>query len=208
MAVSDGDVLKVVLSVEAPDIVVAQNVWYYRLDDPVPDNPTNTQIINTLQTKFQAMATDIAAVLSDEYTWDVIKTDRIEWQVDHWETVENLGEKNVLVDGTAIQDAVPHGVAGLITAVTSRPQTRARKFLAGFGEGEFADSTLSGTLLTAMAALIVEWLTDATVTGSAVLEPVVVGQSGPSAGLIYALVAAAANGIGAYQRRRKPGVGS
>lgn len=208
MTVSDGDVLKVVLDIDCPDLVTANNVYYWQLDDSVPDNPTNSQIMTALDTKLTAMYQTIDQLVHSDYFFDEIKVDRIEWNVDVWETVENLGLQDIHVAGTSVAGSLPHGVAVTLTADTSRPQTRARKFLPGFAEGEFDNSTLSGTLLTALAAFATAWLASQTVVGSAALDPVVVGQQGDSAGLIYALVSAAANGISGYQRRRKPGVGA
>lgn len=208
MTVSDGDILKVVLDQTGPDTVICQNVYYFQLDDPVPDNPTNAQILNALDNEITALGNTVDQLIHSDYSWDEIKVDRIEWQTDHWETVENLGIKDISVAGTAVGGAAPHGVAVILTGNTSVPRTRARKFLAGFSEGEMANSTLSGTVLTALALFAAEWLTAETVTGSAELIPIVVGQSGPEAGVALALASIAANAITGYQRRRKPGVGS
>lgn len=208
MAVSDGDVLKVVLDISQPSAVVGQNVFYWQLDDPTPDNPSNAQIMTALDTKLTAMIGDIQTATADDYTYGDFIASKIEWITDKWVTVEDLGTGAVNVTGSSVNDSAPHGIAGTITAYTSRPQTRARKFLPGFSKLEYTDSTLSGTLLVALAAYVVEWLTNQAIVGSAELAPAVVGQSGPSAGLIYLLLSAAANGIAGYQRRRKPGVGS
>lgn len=208
MTVTDGDILKVVVSWECPAFVIAQNVFYWQLNDPTPDNPTNAQIITALDTELTAMYGDLQTALSTEYEVEDFKTDRVEWVVDKWETVENLGLNDLSIVGSNANDAVPHGVAAVITATTTRPQTRARKFLPGFGENLFEDSTLSGTILVALAAFITEWLNDRTVVGSAEIVPVVLGMVGASEGNIYPLLAAAANAISGYQRRRKPGVGS
>lgn len=208
MTVSDGDILKVVVSWECPSAVIAQNVWYWTLDDPTPESPTNGQIISTLDSELSAMYNDIQSALSTEYEVEDFKTDRIEWNVDTWETVENLGLNDLSIVGGNALDAVPHGVAAVITGTTTRPQTRARKFFPGFGENLFEDSTLQGTIITALSALVVEWLSGRTVVGAASLEPVVLGQSGASAGLVYLILEASINAISGYQRRRKPGVGS
>lgn len=208
MAVTDGEVLKVVTSITAPDSVICQNVFYWQLDDPVPNSPTNSAILSALDLKLTALYETVDQLIHSDYNVDEAKVDKVEWQTDHWETVENIGIVDVSVVGTSVAGAAPHGVAVTLTGNTTRPQTRARKFLPGFSEGEMANSTLSGTVLTALALFATEWLADELVGGSAYLVPAVVGQSGPSAGLIYLLASAAANAITGYQRRRKPGVGS
>lgn len=208
MAVNDGDVVKVVQTIEGPDLVICQNVYYWRLDDPTPDNPSAAQIVAALDTRLDDMYAKWDDGMTAAYEVGDFSVEKIAWDGEKWETVENVGTGDLNIVGLVGATAgVPHGVAATITAVTSRPQTRARKFLAGMSEGEAVDSTLSGTVLGYLAQFIISWLTDQVVTGSAELVPVVVGQSGPSAGLVYALLAAGASGIAGYQRRRKPGVG-
>lgn len=208
MAVTDGEVIKAVVTITGPTAGFAQNVFYWRLDDSVPDNPSNSQILSAVDTRLDDMYSKIDDGMATDYDVDDFVLSKIEWNVDHWETVENLGESTLAIAGVYVGDSVPHGVAGIVTAQTLRPQTRARKFLAGLGEVEIADSTLSGALLGWIAQFIISWLTNQAVVGSAELVPVVVGQSGPSAGLIYALISAGASALAGYQRRRKPGVGS
>ena len=208
MTVSDGDLLKVVVTILCPETVVAQNVFWYQLLDPIPDSPSNSLIMTTLNQELDAMYSDLQTALNDEYEVEEFKVDRVEWNVDVWETVESLGVDDLSIVGSNANDAVPHGVAAVLTGDTLRPQTRARKFIPGFGENLFEDSTLEGTIITALAAFIVEWLSNRTIVGSAELQASVAGMSGASAGLIYALTQVAVNGIAGYQRRRKPGVGS
>ena len=208
MAVNDGDILKVVQTIEGPDLVICQNVYYWQLSDPTPDNPSNAQIITALDTRLDDMYSRWDDAMTAAYEASDFTVERIAWDGSLWETVENVGAGDInLVGQAAVGVGAPHGVAATITAQTSRPQTRARKFLPGLAEGNITDSTLNGTILGYIAQFIVSWLTDQLVVGSAELIPVVVGQSGPSAGLVYLLLSAAANGISGYQRRRKPGVG-
>ena len=207
MAVNDGDLLKVVITFDAPNLVVMQNVHYWQLSDPTPDNPSNAQILTALDTRITTLAQQLDDRQSNAYEWSDISVERVEWNTDHWETVENIGDAVIGVTGLAGGDAVPHGVALTITGTTSRPQTRARKFLPGVGEADAEDSTWSGALLGAAANYVSQWLLDIPVVGAAELIPVVLGQSGPSAGIEYALLAGVISAIAGYQRRRKPGVG-
>lgn len=207
MAVNDGDVVKVVVTIDAPDVQIAQNVFYWRLDDPTPDNPSTAQIISALDVKMTALCDDIKGVMNTGYDFDEFTAEKVEWNGTYWETTENLGVQDLSISGTSATHAVPHAVAGVITGKTSRPQTRARKFIAGLLEPNVDDSTLESPIITALTAYAVEWLANQGIIGSAALVPVVLGQSGPSAGLIYALLTAAIAGVVGSQRSRKPGVG-
>lgn len=208
MAVTDGDVLKVVLSIAMPNLQVGANVYYWRLDDPVPDSPSAAQILSAINSKLTDMTNQIDQEISDEYNFDTATVEKVEWDGTKWETVENVGQTLIDIDGTQAPDAVPHGCAMVVTARTSRPQTRARKFLPGvYGTGT-EDSTLAGTVITALGNYGLAWLGAQSVVGSAELVPAVTSVSGPTAGTLFPLVLAIVSSIIGYQRRRKPGVGS
>lgn len=208
MTVVDGDLLRVTLSCTLPDLVVAQNVYYWQLYDPTPDNPTNAQISSAVDTKLTAMTNDFIQTIVDDAEFTNAEIDRIEWETDHWETKENLPTAVISLQGTETSQPGPNGVGPVLTATTERPQTRGRKFLPGLYETGATDNDLIGSVITALIAMGVEWATNAAVTGSAELVPAIAGQSGPSAGLIYPIVSIIVNTLLGYQRRRKPGVGS
>lgn len=208
MPLNDGEVCKVVKTILMPSLVLGQNVYYWRLDDPVPDNPSDAQIISALDTKLTDMCNQVDQLMSNEYSFGSFSAERVTWDGSKWETTSNLGEAVLNILGTLVADAMPHGVAAVVAAQTTRPQTRARKFLAGLTDTNAEDSTWSGAVMTALALYALAWIGSQAVVGSAELVPVVLGQSGPSAGIIYPLISAAASSIAGYQRRRKPGVGS
>lgn len=207
MAVSDGDVIKVVQEITMPDAQIGANVFYWQMDDPTPDNPSTAQILTALVTRLQALYGAVDQDISTAYSFTTFTAERIEWDGTKWETVENLGEGLTDEDGENVTGALPHGCAGVLTASTSRPQTRARKFIPGIYQSGATGSTWVAGVLTSLGNFGTAWLTDQAVVGSAVLTPVVVSVAGPTAGAIFALVTATVAGISGYQRRRKPGVG-
>lgn len=208
MTVQDGDVIRVTLNATMPDLVVAQNVYYWQLDDPVPDSPTNDQIRAAIDAKLTAMIGDIQSIVVNDVEFTNAEIDRVEWETDHWETKENLPTAVISTVGTETTDMIPSGCAAVLTADTSRPQTRGRKFLPGFYEAGATDNDWIASVQTALTAFAVEWALNRLVTGSAELVPAVLGMSGASAGLIYPIAAIIVNSLVGYQRRRKPGVGS
>lgn len=207
MAVSDGDVIKVVQEILMPLSVEGANVYYWQLDDPTPDNPSTAQILSALLTRLQALYGAIDQNIVTDYEFPVFTAERVEWDGTKWETVENLGEGLTNEAGEAVTNAVPHGVAAVVTATTSRPQTRARKFLPGFQNIDVVDSEWAAGALTALSNFSTAWMTDQAVVGNAFLVPVVTSVAGPTAGTVFALVTGIVAGISGYQRRRKPGVG-
>lgn len=208
MAVTDGDVMRCTVSITLPNAVVAQNVYYYQLDDEFGVAPSNAAIGAAIDTQLTNLYQAIEAVMVTGAEATHVEIDKIVWDGAGWETVENLDQRLIGVSGTEVTDMVPHGVAPVITAGTSRPQTRARKFIAGVAEDLMTDSDLGGTALAALADFAAEWISSYVVSGTADIVPVVVGQSGASAGLVYLLINWVVRSIVGYQRRRKPGVGS
>ena len=174
MTVSHEDILRVTLVWDLPGTVVGNNVFYWKFDDPQADEPTDSAIITSLVTKVSAMVTDIQSHLSTDITADDIEVDKIAWNVDKWEVTENIGEGLIDITGTNTTDAIPHGVAALVTAKTAKPKTRARKFFPGIAENEVTDSTLSSTLLASLANLAAEWLSEVAPSTNSELIPIVI----------------------------------
>ena len=208
MPLADGDVLRVAVNISLPDNVVAQNVFYYEVNDPTPDNPSDSQVLTAIDSELTALYTDIEDAMTDDVTVLDADVEKIEWETDHWETKDNIGIVTLAIVGDSTGEMVPHGVAATVTANTSRPQTRARKFFPGFSEAFVSESDWTGSAITWLTNAAAEWISNRGITGAAELIPIVVGMSGDSAGLIYPLLGVVINSIAGYQRRRKPGVGS
>lgn len=201
---SDGDIYKVLLEIEMPNVQLGANVFYWRLDDPEAVEPSKESVTNAIEAHLETMYQEIDQLISDEYTFSDAYIDRIAWDGAKWETVEDMGSEVINITGTETGDACPHGVACVVTADTPKPKTRARKFIPGVIETAFTDSSLNASLVTALVAWAARWLTDKVVTGSAKLVPGVVTKLGTWEPIILAAV----NAIAGYQRRRKPGVGA
>jgi len=191
-----------------PDGVEAENVWGYALADPAPDNPSNADILAAISARQTAYLAYLSPWLADVVTVTYTQVDRVEWNVDFWETVEHLGTIAHNVTGSEVTEMLPHGVAAVITAYTSHPRVRCRKFFPGLAEGDCSGSTLLPALQTDLTSMAALWLTGIVVTGAAKLYAQALSVSGAYAGTVSPLVAAAISPIMGYQRRRKPGVGS
>jgi hypothetical protein len=206
MPVTDGNVLKVVVSIDAPDSVECLNVYWYQLSDPTPDNPTDAQIISALDAEMTTVYEGWDDEMASTYTVDTMSVDRMAWNATDliWEVVEHIGESLLDIDGLGISDAVPHGVAAVITFPTDDPKRRGRKFFPGMAEDGVTSSTLIGAVQTVLAAIGTAIINDVNVLGSAELIAGIASDYGQFIPLALAVV----NTIAGYQRRRKPGVGT
>lgn len=207
MAVNDGDILRVVLEITMPQTQIGANVFYWELSDPTPDNPSDAQILAAIDTRLDAMYSELQTITNNGYAYGDFEVEVISWDGTKWVTDANVGVGDINITGSSATSAVQHGVASVITCDTVVPKTRARKFFPGFARTEITDSILSGTALVALAAFATDWLTDQTVIGSAELIPIVISLGALTEGNAYPLLLAASNAIAGYQRRRKPGVG-
>lgn len=201
------DTCKVGLYVTLPDVVTAMNVYCFTLFDLAGDNPTNAQVLTAIDSKLEQCYLDLQTYMKSGVEAGDFYADRVAWDGEKWETIENLGEGIVGVIGNSAADLAPHGVAPVVTFNTSRPQTRGRKFLPGIVETSFQGSTPTSAFLTALGDFALELLTPIAVVGTAYLASSVLGTSGGSAGIVYTLLEAVINDWVGYQRRRKPGVG-
>lgn len=206
MPVSDGEILKVVVVVDMPDTVIANNVYHYRLDDPTPDNPTDAQILTALDAEMTAIYELWDDEMHSGTNINKLVCDKVEWNAvdDVWETVEHIGEALLDIDGLGISNPCPHQVACNITFNTSDPRRQGRKFFMSPSEDGLDGSDVTAAVLTVLGNMASEILSDRAVTGSAEL----VAGIPTNLGTFLPLAIAAVNSIAATQRRRKPGVGT
>lgn len=206
MPVVDGDILKCVVFIDAPDAVIMNNVYHYALNDPTPDNPTYAQILSAVDIELSKVYNLWDDEMSTEYDVDRVEVDRVVWNAvdSYWEVAETIGSVVMGIPGLGISDACPHGCAANITFNTADPKRRARKFFPGISEDGIEDSTFSAGLLTVLANMGAEILSNQVVTGSADIVAGIPTNLGTWLPLAIALV----NTYSAYQRRRKPGVGT
>lgn len=206
MTVVDGDVLKLTVFIDGPDSVIMNNVYHYQLSDPAADLPTDAQVLTALDNEMTEIYGSWDDEMSDDYDIDRGEVARVEWDAVNsvWEIVEDIGSFLITIAGLGISTSVPHGVAANITFPTDKPKARGRKFFPGASNDGITDSDWTGAVLGVLATMGASILSDRDVVGTAVLVPVVASITG----LPEPLILASVNAISAYQRRRKPGVGT
>lgn len=202
MVVQQGTILKAVSTMDMPENVKAQNVWYYKL---VGVNPISDEdALDAIQTGVEAFFTDLIAAISSSCTLDDIIVHEWEWDVEEgWQTGRFVGVRVISVTFTGTLQMLPHAVAAVITAFTEAVKRRSRKSVAGMTEDTQQDSIWSGTALTALALAAIQWLSNLVILGSDQLEPGLGGSDGGWWPFLSALVSA----IAGSQRQRKPGIG-
>jgi hypothetical protein len=202
MSISDGTVLKIVVSMLMPDSVIAQNIFYSVVAD-LATSDDEEDVVTDLVTWVETMYANLNSFVADAVVGSDIKVYEYDDNDLDWDEVGT----DTWADGFAnTDDMLPHGCAALAHARTFDPDTQAGKYVPGFSEVACLDSDLTGAAVTAMANYCDDWVTAfvGTETG---------GTFGPgvwsTADAVFKLFIGTyvVNSVVSYQRRRKPGVG-
>lgn len=109
--------------------------------------------------------------------------------------------------GDVIGDNAAAAVAGLLVAYTAAPKTRGRKFIPGMAQPRLVNGVWNATTLAQLVILAAEYIADVAVgaTGATLVAGV---RATVSEAFVAFNNAVTVTDVPAYQRRRKPNVGS
>lgn len=201
MTIQNNEELKVVQEINMPDSVVAVNVFYFRTAFSVAQQEAD--ILDSLETWIEALFTTLLAEVSDLLTLGDMTMYSYDTVAMQW---DNEGTRTPSVTFANTSEMLPHGVSALVRAYTVNARIIARKYLAGFGETSQADGTWIATTLTHLADFGAAWDDVEVISSGNELRPAVFSTKFGSAWLLSGTEVVLADP--AYQRRRRPGVGS
>jgi len=118
----------------------------------------------------------------------------------------DLGNAVQNIPGTSIADMSPSAVAGYIQADTIRAKVKGRKYVPGVNETAVVNGLFEGSWLALLLLLLDEYLLPITLPGGGTLKPGVLRRV--AAAFEFFISAGGVVDVPAYQRRRKPNVGS
>jgi len=203
MAVKEDDVLRVVLEYAIPASSQVLNVFYFIVvGNPPSDEAVLTDLLEWAQTVWGDAWADIASSQADITGMTVDVLDPVTGDV-----LENVGTPTIAVTGTVADQVNAAAVAGYIKGDTQFPKTRGSKYVPGIGEALTETGLFNSTAVTGLLALLDIYLTVyAGVESGVDFRPGVISRA------LAAWVAFQGGGsttdVPAYQRRRKPNVGS
>jgi hypothetical protein len=205
MTIANGEVLKAVVTSNLPDLVDAQNVFYWLVTTTGIDI-TEAVALSAIASVVQAMWAELVEVVNENVTLDSIPVHVIEYDETEGEWITNryIGETVAAFTPTALADLAPHAVAPYLSVATDIVKVIAKKKLAGFVETNFTASTLTSGCEDAIEAFGDEWLTTLNVGTGQSLVPV---TASTKTGNAEELIAYQVSDITGTQRTRKPGVG-
>lgn len=198
MAVQTGDVIEAVAGMEFNQAEDVMNVFQFQyLGIPALDE---ADVLDDIVEILETVYTTVVAILAVITVFKDIRATNITQSV-------ILGTTNwpTLVDGSAVGDTTPPGVAGLVNFATDVPRVAPRKYI-----GVMTESNVAATGLFAVAATNALSAFGAALLG--VLSPTTgtyrYGYLSPKTGVFESVVSAVVTNVPAYQRRRKQGRGS
>nr|CRY96614.1 hypothetical protein [uncultured prokaryote] len=198
--INAGDILRLVLTLNMPYGTVAQNIFAYTvisLSDPDSSNVANDFVARMLA--IYAHVTPAMSDLIDGNTLEMYVRDTTNQE---WTLVET--DSMAALVGEASDEMLPHGVAGLVSALSVNNRTSGRKYLPGLTEGAQAEGQWTASTLSGIASYAAGYA-GGFAGGAGAYAPGVWSETDQE---FYAFQGGAVvNGIAAYQRRRKVGVG-
>jgi len=202
MTIAQGTILKAVSTMNVSTGIVAQNVWYWRVQgiNPVSETATMTQIKGAIEDFFDELANQIKDTCSLD---DVIVH---EWDYDAtegWHTGTYIGTSTLADTFAETDQLLPPQCAAVITGVTNDVKCLSRKSVAGFVENEQGAGDLIAAAVTALTLAATQWMADRTIAGSDHLSPGVPKKDGTWEPLVSAIVGT----LVGSQRQRKLGIG-
>ncbi len=196
-----GEIVRVVISYGSPGASIAQNVFYFECQDSSADEATALADVTAL---FAANYLDAWKDMTDTSVdaflleMDIVNGDG---------TVDrNIGDSDPDVQGTATSEVLPAACSGYMQANTERSNSLGRKFVPFMIEAFQTDGFWDAGATAALALMLSDWMTVLIVDTTASLIPGVVSR------VTQAFLEFTGSGyitnVPAYQRRRKPTVGS
>lgn len=196
------EIMRVVLTYALPTASEVLNIFLFKLvDNPGSDEDTLDDFVDWTTNVWGPDWADLAASAASiiQVAVDVVNLDGT--------VARNIGSESLAIPGTVGGEIGVAAAAAYIKADTALPKTRGSKYIPGLGEGNIADGLLTVESLGDLALLIIDFFTVYLgAVSTARYEPGVVSRPTET------WVPFEGNGyitdVPAYQRRRKPNVGS
>lgn len=204
MTIGSGDILKTVQEFTLNDGTICQNVFHHERHGL--GIITDGVHLTKLEEWIEDMYAEIAGMVKNDAVAGLMTVDIVEWVVDAWEVVENIGTRTPTITFTGTQEMLPNMDSAFATFKTARPRTVGRKYLLPFEELWQAGSYLLAGAVTDMVAWA-NWAVN-NVDVSAPLDYLTPGVPRTAVNEFLEFNLAIVTNVLGTQRRRRPGVGA
>jgi len=197
-----GDIIRLVVEYSIPGASTVLNVFHWLIVDGGPDNPDiiddfEDWVTNVWGPDWTDLAASVASIIG--LALDIVDTEG--------HVLENIGAETLAIAGGVGGEIGVAAASAFMKADTALPKTRGTKYIPGLGEGNLTDGILTVETLGDVALLFLDYISlyIGAVSGAR-YSPGVVSRT------LTEFIEFEGGGyftdVPAYQRRRKPGVGS
>ena len=203
MTVVAGDILRTSVNFTLGDGSLFQNIYHHkRTGVGIIGDASHVSVIEFW---VEAMYGEIDDIVSDTVNEGLCSVDKVEWVVDTWEVVENIGTFTPTIGFSSVAEPLPNQMSAFVVFKTNRPKTVGRKFLFPFTEAEQSSGILSGGTVTKVVAYADDAVNNLTLQVGDYLVPGVVRTGVDEWWEFYVAIVTDLMGT---QRRRRPGYGA
>ena len=203
MALGVGDIVRTTVNFLLPDGTQYQNVFHHIFDGT--GGISDAAVVSDINDWVEAMYADIDDHVHDETLEQLCSVDQVEWAIDKWVVIANIGTFTPAFVPTQALDVCPNQVSAFVVFKTARPKSVGRKFLFPTLEADQDQGILTGGYIAALVGWADDAVNDITLDVLNVLHPGIV-RTGVNDFLVFT-VAVVTNLVGT-QRRRRPGYGA
>lgn len=201
MTVVIGEHIRVTISYNIIEGSIAQNVFYFLVSgDDIADDDLVDDLQTALEGAFLLNWQNLASDQNDAFLMEV-DVINLDGTIDR-----NVGSNGLVWPGDNVSQSLPAAVAGFIQVDSSGSKALGRKYVPGAGEDMTADGAFTSAAVVFLAAMLINYLAAIPVGVSTILLPGVISKAtmiwNGFIGSGYTI------DVPAYQRRRKPNVGS
>lgn len=203
MTVGDGDIVQGVVGLTMVNGDEAKNVFTFLIDKISIGNWTDSEIGTFVLDAIELIFTEQLSTISSGTSFDTV--DVYKRVLGDW---DYLTTKVMDLAPSGAGDALPAGVAMLMTAYTDLNKVFGRKFVYGVTEANIEAGTLTSAALGFLADAAAQYLVSYSGGTMGVLDFLIPGVwSSKAVGFIPFNGIAVVKDVLSYQRRRKKGVG-
>lgn len=201
MTVEIGDIVRCVLSYTVPNGSVAQNVFFW--ENSVATGPDATLLAAMSAWCNTTWGNDWDGFASDDVEMILVEVDLMNGD---GTVARNIGSDVISHVGALTHDTLAPGIAAYMQAETERTKSLGKKYIPGLSEDVVTDGVLTAGGLASLALLFATYIDPITWATTAVLTPGVLSRVTLS--FQEFIGSGYLTDVPAYQRRRKPNVGS
>lgn len=195
------EIIRAVLSYTHPAGSVAQNVFTWELQD---EDTADGEILDGIDAWVDAEWADTWINIADSNV--MLYLCEVDVLNANGTVKRNIGEEIYAHTGVNVGDVTGAAVSGFFQMDTARPKSFGRKYTPGVPEAAIDEGTIGAAFLAQLVALFLVTTTGIDIGIAGLLAPGILSRV--TEGFLEFTGAGYSTDVPAYQRRRKPGVGS